>query len=137
MVFHHITKTEPAKVRISEDQRLEVMQRCKGCHETEYAKWNSGGHAMNYAEIFLNIAHNKAEPIHEDCLRCHGMFFDKGTARDIVEPLDTTGPWKLKNVSLAERPAIPCFSCHQVHQSGISGNETESSNYLLPCIIQG
>ncbi len=121
MVFHHILKTEPGKIRITEEQRLEVMNRCKGCHETEYAKWNSGGHAMNYSEVFLNTAHNKAEPIHEDCLRCHGMFFDNGTARDIAEPLDTAGPWKLKTVSLGMRPAIPCFSCHQIHQPGYPG----------------
>jgi hypothetical protein len=119
MFFHHIGKIKYDNVRISEVQRLEVMQRCKGCHQTEYARWNSGGHAMNYSNVFLNSAHNKAETIHEDCLRCHGMFFDKGTVMDIVEPLDTTGPWKLKNVSLADRPAIPCFACHQVHQPGI------------------
>jgi len=121
MVFHHIGKMKPDDVRISEVQRLEVMQRCKGCHQTEFARWNSGGHAMNYSEVFLNSVHNKAEPIYEDCLRCHGMFYDKGTVMDIVEPLDTAGPWKLKNVSLADRPAIPCFACHQVHQSGYPG----------------
>jgi hypothetical protein len=121
MVFHHITKTQLASVRITEEQRLEVMQRCKGCHETEYAKWNSGGHAMNYSDIFLNAAHNRKEPIQEDCLRCHGMFFDRGTAKDIAEPLDTTGPWKLKNAEIAENPAIPCFSCHQIHQAGYPG----------------
>jgi hypothetical protein len=119
MVFHHIGKTKYENVRISEVQRLEVMQRCKGCHQTEYARWNSGGHAMNYSEVFLNSAHNRAETIYEDCLRCHGMFYDKGTVRDIVEPLDTAGPWKLKNVNLADRPAIPCFACHQVHQPGV------------------
>jgi len=121
MIFHHIGKIKPDNVRISEVQRLEVMERCIGCHQTEYAKWNSGGHAMNYSEVFLNSVHNKAETIYEDCLRCHGMFFDKGTVKDIVEPLDTAGPWKLKNVSLADRPAIPCFSCHQVHQAGQPG----------------
>jgi len=121
MVFHHITQTRPDEVRITEDQLMDVMQRCKGCHQTEYAKWNSGGHAMNYSDLFLNPAHNNTEPIHEDCLRCHGMFYDKGTVPDIVEPLNTTGPWKLKNASLGIRPAIPCFSCHQVHLSGYPG----------------
>jgi hypothetical protein len=76
---------------------------------------------MNYSDVFLNSAHNKAEPIYQDCLRCHVMFYDKGTVLDIVEPMDTTGPWKLKNRSLGERPAIPCFACHQVHQSGYPG----------------
>ena len=121
MLFHHTSKTIPDDIRISEDQLLEVMERCTGCHQTEYAKWNSGGHAMNYSEVFLNSDHNKAEAIYDDCLRCHGMFYDKGTAVDIVEPLDTAGPWKLKNESLADRPAIPCFACHQVHQPGYPG----------------
>jgi hypothetical protein len=121
MLFHHNSKIRTEDVKISEDQRLQVMQRCAGCHQAEYTKWNSGGHAMNYAEVFLNPAHNKNETIYEDCLRCHGMFFDKGAVHDIVEPLDTEGPWKLKNAGLANRPAIPCFSCHQVHQQGTPG----------------
>jgi hypothetical protein len=118
MVFHHIGKLNPDDVRISEVQRLDVMKRCIACHQTEFAKWNSGGHAMNYSEVFLNPVHNKAETIYDDCLRCHGMFYDKGTVIDIVEPLDSAGPWKLKNAILTDRPAIPCFACHQVHQPG-------------------
>ena len=121
MVFSHIGKVRLDNIRMSEVQLLDVMQRCKNCHQTEYAKWNSGGHAMNYSEVFLNSAHNKAETIYEDCLRCHGMFYDKGTVMDIVEPIDTVGPWRLKNVSLADRPSIPCFACHQVHQPGKPG----------------
>jgi hypothetical protein len=121
MVFNHIGKVRTDNIRISEVQLMDVMKRCEGCHQTEFAKWNSGGHAMNYSEVFLNSGHNKAEPVYEDCLRCHGMFYDKGTVSDIVEPLDTTGPWKLKNVRLADRPAIPCFACHQVHQAGQPG----------------
>ena len=121
MVFHHISKIKPEDVRISEDQQQMVLQRCADCHQAEYSKWNSGGHAMNYSEVFLNSVHNKAETIYDDCLRCHGMFYDKGTVMDIVVPLDTAGPWKLKNVSIPHRPAIPCFSCHQVHQAGNPG----------------
>ncbi len=129
MLFHHNNKIRTEDVKISEIQRLQVMQRCKGCHQTEYAKWNSGGHAMNYSEVFLNTAHNKTETIYEDCLRCHGMFFDKGTVHDIVEPLDTAGPWKLKDTGLTDRPAIPCFSCHQVHQQG---NPAVRQNLEIP-----
>lgn len=121
MLIHHNSKIRPDDVRISEAQRLKMMERCIGCHQTEYAKWNSGGHAMNYSELFLNPAHNKAEKIYDDCLRCHGMFYDRGTVVNIVEPLDTAGPWRLKDKSLANRPAIPCFACHQVHQSGNPG----------------
>jgi hypothetical protein len=76
---------------------------------------------MNYSEVFLNPVHNKTETIYDDCLRCHGMFYDAGTVKDIVEPLDAAGPWKLKDVRLSDRPAIPCFACHQVHQAGNPG----------------
>jgi hypothetical protein len=119
MLFHHTGKLKPDDIRISEDQRLKVMERCAGCHQTEYAKWYSGGHTMNYSEVFLNPVHNKAETIYDDCLRCHGMFFDKGSVADIVEPLDQSGPWRLKDLKLSDRPAIPCFACHQVHQVGL------------------
>lgn len=122
MVYNHLAKKRAENIRLSEVQLLDVMQRCKGCHQTEYAKWNSGGHAMSYSEVFLNADHNKTETIYEDCLRCHGMFYGRGTVSDIVEPLDNIGPWRLKNVRLADRPAIPCFACHQVHQSGQPGN---------------
>jgi len=125
MLFHHSRTIEHGDIKITEDQRLEVMQRCKGCHQTEYARWNSGGHAMNYSEVFLNPVHNNAETLSEDCLRCHGMFYDKGTVADIVEPLDTAGPWRLKNASLAAQPAIPCFACHQVHQPGFPGKRPD------------
>jgi hypothetical protein len=117
MLLHHNSKIKTEDVRISEVQRLKVMERCEACHQTEYAKWNSGGHAMNYSEVFLNKTHNKTEVINEDCLRCHGMFF-KGTVMDIVTPMDTLGPWKLKDASLADRPSIPCLACHQVHREG-------------------
>jgi hypothetical protein len=118
MLFHHSGKVRPEDIRISEIQRIELMKRCAGCHQSEFAKWNSGGHAMSYAGVFLNPVHNKDEVIYDDCLRCHGMFYDKGSVPDIVEPLNTIGPWKLKNASLADRPAIPCFACHKVHQTG-------------------
>jgi hypothetical protein len=118
MLFHHTSKIRPEDIRMSEDQLIVLMQRCKECHNEEYARWNSGGHSINYSEVFLNQTHNTAETVNEDCLRCHGMFYDKGTVNDIVEPVNTSGPWKLKDSSLALRPSIPCFACHQVHKSG-------------------
>ena len=33
-------------------------------------------------------------PLIDDCLRCHGMHFEGGI-RDLVTPLDGTGPWRL------------------------------------------
>ena len=118
MLFHHKDNLKAEDIRISEEQRMEVMQRCIGCHQTEYAKWNSGGHAMNYSEVFLNKTHNRTELPHDDCLRCHGMFYDKGTVRNIIDPPDSIGLTALKDARLAMRPAIPCFACHQIHQPG-------------------
>ena len=121
MLFHHNSRLRAEAIKISEDQRMEVMNRCIGCHQSEYAKWNAGGHAMNYSEIFLDSIHNRAEMPQGDCLRCHGMFYDKGTTADIVEPMNNKGPWKMKDERIAERPAIPCFACHQIHQEGYPG----------------
>lgn len=118
MLLHHNSKVRHEDVKISEVQRMELLDRCKSCHQTEFARWNSGGHSMNYADVFLNADHNKAEKIYDDCLRCHGMFYDNGTIQNIVEPMDTAGPWKLKDAGLALRPAIPCFACHQIHKTG-------------------
>ena len=125
MLFHHKSTLNPEDIRISEAQRLQVMERCIACHQTEYAKWNSGGHAMNYADIFLNTKHNKAETPHDDCLRCHGMFFDKGTVKNIMNHPDSAGNAKLFDASISTRPAIPCFACHQVHQEGFPGMRQE------------
>jgi hypothetical protein len=125
MVFNHKSSNQPEDVKISEIQRLKVMERCEACHQAEYTKWNSGGHSMTYSQVFLDEAHNKTEAIYEDCLRCHGMFF-KGTVADIVEPIDMTGPWKMKDASLGDRPSIPCFACHQVHREGVPGAKQKS-----------
>jgi hypothetical protein len=135
MLFHHSGKTKPENVIISEAQRMEVMKRCIGCHQTEYARWNSGGHAINYSEVFLNSVHNKAETINDDCLRCHGMFYDKGTVVNIVEPLDTAGPWKLKDVSL--RSSCNSLFCLPPDTSaGLSRNKTESRNTCFPSLFK-
>jgi hypothetical protein len=53
----------------------------------------------------------------DDCLRCHGMHFEGGI-RDLVAPLDMKGPWHLLRPELADQPAMPCLSCHQVPREG-------------------
>ena len=117
MVVGHITKKYDEHIRMDERQLLEVVDDCKRCHASEYAKWKSGGHSIDYEHVFLNEKHNTAEQINFDCLRCHGMFFE-GTVNDIVEPLDIKGPWTLKDAAMASNPAIPCMACHQIHQEG-------------------
>jgi choline dehydrogenase-like flavoprotein len=53
----------------------------------------------------------------DDCLRCHAMHFN-GSIRDLVRPLDTKGPWQLRDPKLAGQPVIPCLACHQMHRQG-------------------
>lgn len=117
MIVNHIRDVNTENVRMNESQLLEVMNNCKRCHASEYAKWESGGHSANYMDIFLNEEHNQTEQLNSDCLRCHGMFND-GTIEDLVEPLSVTGPWKLKNKKLLDLPTMPCFACHAIHIEG-------------------
>ena len=117
MVINHLNNKSDENILISEEQLLEVLNNCKRCHSSEFADWSSGGHSIDYEHVFLNPKHNSTEQINFDCLRCHGMFF-KGTVNDIVEPLNIKGPWKLKDITRATMPAIPCMACHQIHQDG-------------------
>jgi hypothetical protein len=118
MVVNHITHKRVENIKLSEEQLLEVSTNCKRCHTDEFAKWKSGGHSIDYQHVFLNAKHNSTEQINFDCLRCHGMFFE-GSVADVVEPLKTKGPWKLKKDEMTTIPAIPCMACHQIHQLGL------------------
>ena len=43
----------------------------------------------------------------DDCLRCHASHFD-GAVRDLVAPVDTSGPWKLvRQPGDSLRPDLP------------------------------
>jgi hypothetical protein len=118
MFVNHVKGKEGGNIRLAEEQLLEVMTNCQRCHTSEFADWTSGGHSIDYQHIFLNSKHNSTEQINSDCLRCHGMFFE-GTVKEVVEPLNTKGPWKLKNDKRATMAAIPCMACHQIHQDGL------------------
>jgi hypothetical protein len=101
-------------IALSEADRLELHARCRDCHEEEFDDWRQSGHAMSYSQVFLDRRHNKRLQLNDDCLRCHGMFF-LGTVRDLVTPLDTLGPWQLKQPGMRDQPSIPCLACHQIH----------------------
>ncbi len=117
MVVTHVTKDRVEDVRMNEGQLLAVMEKCKDCHASEYAGWQSGGHSATYKDVFLNETHNKTEQLNSDCLRCHGMFFE-GNTTDLIEPIDIKGPWTIKPAEKANQPAIPCMACHQIHSQG-------------------
>ena len=117
-VATHFFGEPPEQIRLKTPDVFGMMEKCITCHREEYARWRAGRHSADYERIFANVEHNQKRELVEDCLRCHGMHFE-GSIQDVVEPIDTKGPWKIKDTALAERPAIPCLSCHMVHRDGM------------------
>ena len=117
MVVHHFSGYGKHNVRLNEDQIAAILENCKRCHGTEYAKWLSGGHSATYSAIFLNKRHNSIVQPNADCLRCHGMFYE-GSIADLVSPVDIKGPWKIINPEQGTMPVIPCLTCHEIHRKG-------------------
>lgn len=113
----HIREKAADPVRLRNADIPALMDRCRKCHQQEFAQWQSGPHSVSYSAIFLDKKHNAKEQLMDDCLRCHGMHFEGGV-RELVTPIDTTGPWQMKDSSLADRPSIPCLACHQIHREG-------------------
>ena len=101
-------------IKLSEADRLQLHDRCRDCHPEEAQDWQHSGHAVSYASIFLDRRHNKRLLLNDDCLRCHGMFF-AGTIHDLVTPIDTQGPWRMREPARRADPTIPCLACHQIH----------------------
>jgi hypothetical protein len=115
MLFAHFKEQEVThRIRLDEEGVFEVMEACTRCHQEEFKSWLSGGHSATYADIFLDTAHNRMERPYPDCFRCHGMYFE-GTIGDLVQPINTAGPWHLTRESLAAQPVIPCLACHPIH----------------------
>jgi hypothetical protein len=114
IVQHFKPASADAAVHLSEAQVLTLQEACRNCHPRSFADWQSSRHAVTYPAIFLDSKHNRMEQMAPECLRCHGMFYD-GQIEDLVTPLNTKGPWSLKDPAKASQPVIPCLACHQVH----------------------
>ena len=116
-VAAHIAGREGGQIHLKHTDLYPIAERCEKCHQHEYADWNAGPHGVTYSKIFLDRKHNTQRLLMDDCLRCHGMHFE-GAIRDLVTPIDTHGPWTLKQPALANRAVIPCLTCHQMHRNG-------------------
>jgi hypothetical protein len=116
-VVEHWRGEAGARGQLGPSEIRAMLPRCQKCHQQEFASWSSGPHAIAYRSIFLDEKHNSSRHLMDDCLRCHGMHFDGGI-RDLVEPLSTKGPWRLRRAELMEAPAIPCMTCHSIHRRG-------------------
>ncbi len=121
----HLRGEVPEEVRLKTDEVLKIENRCAKCHREEYADWSAGPHGASYSKIFLNNDHNQRTLLIDDCLRCHAMHF-QGSIRDLVTPVNTKGPWSLRDRQLAGEPAMPCLTCHQMHRHGTPLQRSET-----------
>lgn len=117
-LYRQITGNLPRDLALQDRHVDGLNERCIACHRQAGAAWLSGGHSVTYADVFLNPEQNRTVLLHDDCLRCHGMYFDQGGVASLVQPVDTTGPWSFVDPAVARRPAIPCIACHRVHLPG-------------------
>ena len=115
--YSHVRGDLPEQIGFANKYVLEIDRQCRSCHREEYAKWESGPHSAGFARIFLDKKHNTANMLMDDCLRCHGMYYEGGI-NDLVQPVSRTGPWRLAQPELANMPSMPCATCHQVHRQG-------------------
>lgn len=116
-VAAHVKGEVPEQVHLAAEDVFAMLPMCRKCHRQEFAEWSSGAHSTTYGRLFTDVQHNRKRLLADDCLRCHGMHFD-GAIGALVQPVSTSGPWKLKSGDYANRPAIPCISCHSIHRPG-------------------
>jgi len=114
-LISHVKGSIPERIHIPHGDLEPLTERCRSCHRLEFAEWETGPHGVMYAAVFLDETHNRSQLPTDDCLRCHGMFYEGGI-RDLVVPIDTKGPWILSEPELAGHRAIPCMACHQIHR---------------------
>jgi hypothetical protein len=113
----HLFANHPEAIHLRDVDVLTMTTKCQQCHQHEYAAWRAGPHSATYARIFTDPEHNAKRRLADDCLRCHGMHFRAGI-RELVQPINNTGPWHLLHASMANEPAMPCMACHEMHRTG-------------------
>jgi hypothetical protein len=113
----HVRGEVPEQPRVGAMDLPAIVEKCKGCHQQQYAEWKAGPHSATYSRIFTNAEHNRKRELMDDCFRCHGMHFE-GSIGDLVQPLGTQGPWRIVDSKIAGLPAMPCMACHSIHRAG-------------------
>lgn len=127
----HLLGQAPESIRLRDVDVVAMTTMCQKCHQHEYASWHAGPHSATYAQIFADPVHNAKRRLADDCLRCHGMHFN-GAIRELVQPMNTVGPWHLVRASFANEPAMPCMACHEMHREGpVETKPAERSSWVV------
>lgn len=113
----HLARRVPDAIRLRDVDVLAITASCQKCHRQEYAAWHAGPHSATYQQIFADPKQNTQHRLMDDCFRCHGMHYD-GAVRDLVQPQDTRGPWRIMRSGFADQPTMPCSACHWIHGEG-------------------
>jgi hypothetical protein len=111
----HLTRSWPETIRLRQADVEAMTPKCQQCHQHEYASWHAGPHSASYAQIFADPGHNSKRRLMDDCLRCHGMYFN-GPIRELVQPMNAQGPWHIVKAGVSDEPAMPCQACHWIHR---------------------
>ncbi len=115
----HLRGRAPERLLLGQrDISRGMNERCGRCHQAEFAAWSAGAHHATFGRIFLNPEHNAKRLLSDQCLLCHGMYFER-SIRSLVQPLDLRGPWRLATAAVRpDEAAIPCLACHAAHRPG-------------------
>jgi hypothetical protein len=116
-VSTHFRGEIPEQIHLQAADVFPMVEKCRGCHQQEFAQWSAGAHSVSYDRIFGSAEHNRKRLLMDDCFRCHGMHYG-GWIGGLVQPVDTRGPWRFADTKMAGRPAIPCLACHAIHREG-------------------
>ena len=130
-MFVHARGKAPEKPHMRTADVIKIADRCRQCHQAEFASWRSGAHSATYKDIFLSTKQNQHNLLMDDCLRCHGMHF-QGPVRDLVGPINRTGPWKMLQSAMADQPVLPCLSCHRIHRVGAPLSQAKHGEPIPP-----
>jgi len=128
-LYLQVSNQVPNRILLRDRHVDRLVDRCAKCHQAAFSGWKSSGHSVKYSDIFLNPKQNRSTLLNADCVRCHGMFYDRGDVAGMVSPINLEGPWAFADPAMAGRPAIPCLACHRIHTPGTPAVEPD---YAVP-----
>lgn len=89
---------------------------CASCHSIQQNQWASSGnlHAALVSDVLVNVDHNTAELLNDNCVKCHSSFQVPLGVAYFVTPVDQTGQpagvWT--TLHSGDWQATKCEVCH-------------------------